>query len=120
MGTLPTDFPYGLCHAAPPSIPARRAPRLDLRWKEWLPWCAIEARRHSDPASKLYHLQQVHRSRVIALLGARIRWPIIKKHRLDDPIMSYEAFEFQLRTAIERQRVRMNRIKGIRRTHVKP
>jgi hypothetical protein len=119
MGTFPTDFSStGLCHAAPPAIPARRAPRLALRWQEWLPWCTIEARRHSDPASHLYHLRQVHRSRVISLLGARLRWPIIRKHRLDDPIMPSEAFEFQLRTAIERRRVRMNRVKGQRRERV--
>jgi hypothetical protein len=120
MGTLPIDLTgLGLAHAAPPAIPVRQARWIDARWEEWQPWCAQFARRVGlVPSTALVPLRVIHRSRVINLLGARVSWAAIRKHRLDNPLVDNEAFEFQLRAASERRRTRMGRKKGVRRKHV--
>lgn len=122
MGTFPTDIspvPIGLCHAAPPVIPARQSQWMERRWMEWEPWCAMFARRVGlVPSVACVPLKVTHRSRVIMLLSARVTWAVIKRHRLDNPLDSNEAFEFQLRAAVERRRVRMGRVKGVRRGRI--
>jgi hypothetical protein len=111
MATTLSDTLYaGLAHAAaPPAIPSHQACYIESRWQEWLPWCTMEARKHSDPASRLFSLRITQRSRLIAALSARIHWDVIRKFRLDDPTISNELFEFQLHAAIERRRVRKSR-----------
>jgi hypothetical protein len=115
MGTMHSDAAYlGLAHAAPP--PPRQQRWIDLRWKEWEPWMVSESRRQSlDPANTLHRFKILHQSRMVRLLGSGIRLGIIKKHRLDDPTMGSNLFEFSLRAAIERRRTRMGRVKGISR-----
>lgn len=120
MGTMLSDTMYhGLAHAAMPTIPPKQLLALDARWKEWEPWLAMEARKVSlDPANVLFRFRTLHRQRITRLLSSGIRLGIIKKHRLDDPKMGENLFEFSLRAAIERRRTRMGRIKGIKRTKV--
>jgi hypothetical protein len=114
MGTMLSDTMSdagGLAHAAPP-LHHLREQHFARRWQEWLPWATIESRKHSDPASQLYILKQRHRSRLLALLDARIGWPAIERNRLDSPVMDDAAFEFQLRCAKARRDCRMGRVKG--------
>lgn len=116
MATMLSDTLYfGLAHAAPPPISARQLHFVEARWQEWIPWAAMESRKHSDPASRLHAMRTTHRSRLGALLNANIPWDTIRKHRLDNPTTDVGAFEFQLRAASERRRTRMGRIKGIKR-----
>ena len=112
MATTLSDAMYaGLAHAAPP-LHHRREQVIAARWTEWTPWATMESRRHSDPASIMFVLKTTHRSRLMSLLDARIPWPTIRRNRLDDPTMTGEAFEFQLRAAKMRRAVRMGRVKG--------
>lgn len=116
MGTMHSDITYqGLAHAAPPSVSSHTTHYIEARWKEWLPYCTVEARRYPDPSSVLHVLKTKNHSRLVDLLSAHIPWDTIRKHRLDDPLTSNEAFQFQLRAAVERRRTRMGRVKGIHR-----
>ena len=116
MGTTASDTLYlGLAHAAPPPVSPRQLFFVDARWQEWLPWATMEARKHSDPANWLHIFRTRHRTRLAALLNANIPWDTIRKHRLDSPTMDDAAFQFQLRAASERRRVRMGRVKGVKR-----
>lgn len=115
MGTFGSDTVYqGLAKFSPPTHPLQSA-AIDARWVEWRPFATMESRHHSDPANKLYAHKIRHRARLIDLLRARISWETIRAKRLDDPRMPAAAFEFSLRAAAERRRVRMGRIKGKRR-----
>lgn len=119
MATTLTDTIYsGLAHTQPPTVPPAQAKVIESCWLEWLPWATMHARRHSDPASYLYALKTTHHSRVVALLSAGIHWDVIRRHRLDDPLVGRELFEFQLQAALKRKQERIGRVKGIKRKRV--
>jgi hypothetical protein len=116
MATSGSDTLYhGLAHAAPPPTTPRRESWLQLRWQEWLPLATIEARKCLDPAAALAKIKTAHRSRLLDLLSAKVSWDAIRRHRLDSPLISTGAFEFQLHVAVERRRTRMGRVRGVRR-----
>lgn len=112
MATTRSDMQSLLTVPAPPSLPSRREYHVEARWTEWLPFCTVEARRHSDPSNLLHLFRTRHRSRLIACLSASLAWDTVREHRLDDPTVSDERFNYLLRCAVERRRSRMGRVKG--------
>jgi hypothetical protein len=112
VATTRSDIQSLLAQPPSPSLPPRRDRAVESRWQEWLPFCTVEARRHSDPSNHLHSLRVRHRSRLVACLSASLAWDTIREHRLDSPVVSDAEFNFLLRCAIERRRCRMGRVKG--------
>jgi hypothetical protein len=107
MATTRSDIQSLVSQPAPPMLPPKRENYIERRWREWLPYCTVEARRHSDPANHLYLFRTRHRSRLINILLAGIQWDVLREHGLDDPTIDDARFNFLLRAAIERRRCRM-------------
>ena len=107
--TLSDTLYHGLLDPAPPTVEPKRLSHIFSRWNEWLPLCTVLARKSQDPSSLLHLLKTRNRSRMISCLDAGLSWRIIRQHRLDDPTVSSERFEFTLRAAIETKRSRMGR-----------
>ena len=120
MATLQSDTLYATLYGnRPRRVPVLRETRITERWQELAPLATIESRKHPEDPTQVFHFYKTrHRSRLLALLAANIPWRTILHHRLDDPIPPDGVFEFQLRAAVERRRVRLGRVKGQKRTRV--
>lgn len=101
-----------------PNINNQPSAKKDLaiaaRWEELLPWCVMDAKRTSDPASTLHMFKARHHARCVELFCNRITWASIRRADIDNPRNDDSAFKTKLREAIERRRSRMNRKKGQR------
>ncbi len=109
----------GLAHTRPPELTCRENCHIDQRWEEWKPWALMEARRHEDVGTMIARFRTLHRNRVMALLGAGVRWLVIKRHKLDSPLLTPELFDAQLRNALERARTRSPEYKKIKKDNRK-
>src|ERR1700688_1326129 len=103
MNELTTNF------VAQPAVTPGRDSQITARWLLWQPALIMEARKLPFPTAQLEQYKMTHRSRIIALQSAGIKWRVILRHNLDNPMSSPALFEFQLRSAIERSEARPNK-----------
>lgn len=95
-----------------PEFSTQQRPSVEKRWKSYEPWCAIESRKHPDPAARLYELKQLHAKRLHTLFARKIDWTVIRRYQLDCPTMTDAGFDVALAAAVERRRARLGRAKG--------
>jgi hypothetical protein len=91
-------------------LPAHLERKIARRWREWLPWVVMEARRKSSLpdqggiARDVERAREQHAEHVLAILDAGIAMRLIRRHRLDDPRLSDECRGLLFEAAIERRR----------------
>ena len=92
----------------PSHIPARIQRKIAVRWQEWAPqvWIDLQHRDYFDAeaSAELERLRQEHAEHLLTLLmrhGIRMRQ--VRRHELDDPMLTDQERRLRVRNALERK-----------------
>ena len=109
MGTHTSDVLYmGLCHSAPPRVLSPRRERLiAARWLEWAPFVLMQIRAGAESKS-LEWFRLHHHTVALAVLDAGVKWKIMLRRRLDDPLLSNNDRAVAIKLAQFKQRAHLH------------
>lgn len=84
------------------SIPERQRKYIQSRWNEWLPAIELHLKSSGEFKDQSYYPRFLFR--IKRLLEAQLPWVTIRKHRLDNPLLSAGEFDRELELRVTRRK----------------
>jgi hypothetical protein len=79
---------------------------IDRRWKQWEGWVAFRLHNYQMAVitAETARLRERHKEQILALTWAGVAMRLVRRHQLDDPLLSDDARALLVRAVMERRK----------------